>query len=126
VRAGFSPRTTGRAGDARRIGQKLWQSDTFVDFDTGLNKAITKIRDVLGDSAASPRFVETLPKRGYRFIAPIERLAPDRMAPAHTPPEAIPPEVRIAAAVESPRGAFSYVSRATWPVPDWPSSCFWP
>src|ERR1035438_8903135 len=58
------------------LRQKLWQSDTFVDFDTGLNKAITKIRDALDDSAASPRFVETLPKRGYRFIAPIEKIAP--------------------------------------------------
>src|SRR5580700_9554878 len=50
------------------LREKLWQSDTFVDFDTGLDKAITKIREVLADSAASPRFVETLPRRGYRFI----------------------------------------------------------
>ena len=63
------------------LRQKLWQSDTFVDFDTGLNKAIGKIREALADSAASPRFVETLPKRGYRFIAPIEKLAPERSAP---------------------------------------------
>jgi TolB-like protein/Tfp pilus assembly protein PilF len=63
------------------LRQKLWQSDTFVDFDTGLNKAIGKIREALTDSAASPRFVETLPKRGYRFIAPIEKLAPERSAP---------------------------------------------
>jgi DNA-binding winged helix-turn-helix (wHTH) protein len=62
------------------LRKKLWQPDTFVDFDTGLNKAITKIREVLADSAASPRFVETLPKRGYRFIAPIEKLAPERGA----------------------------------------------
>ena len=58
------------------LRQKLWQSDTFVDFDTGLNKAITKIRDALDDSATSPRFIETLPKRGYRFIAPIEKIVP--------------------------------------------------
>ena len=56
---------------------KVWQADTFIDFDTGLNKAIAKIREVLSDSAASPRFVETLPKRGYRFIAPVERPAPE-------------------------------------------------
>jgi TolB-like protein/Tfp pilus assembly protein PilF len=62
------------------LRRKLWQSDTFVDFDTGLNKAIGKIREVLADSAASPRFVETLPKRGYRFIAPIEKLAPGQGA----------------------------------------------
>jgi TolB-like protein/DNA-binding winged helix-turn-helix (wHTH) protein/Tfp pilus assembly protein PilF len=94
------------------LRQKLWQSDTFVDFDTGLNKAITKIRDVLGDSAASPRFVETLPKRGYRFIAPIEKLAPERRAPGPAPPEAMPPEVRGPNAAESPRGAFGYGGRA--------------
>ena len=62
------------------LRRKLWHSDTFVDFDTGLNKVITKIREVLADSAASPRFVETLPKRGYRFIAPIEKLAPEQGA----------------------------------------------
>jgi eukaryotic-like serine/threonine-protein kinase len=55
------------------LREKLWEADTFVDFDTALNKAITKIRDVLADSAASPRFVETLPKRGYRFIAPVHK-----------------------------------------------------
>lgn len=63
------------------LREKLWQSDTFVDFDTGLNKAITKIRDVLEDSAASPRFVETLPRRGYRFIAPVERPVPAAILP---------------------------------------------
>ena len=45
--------------------------DTFVDVDHNLNTAINKIREVLGDSAESPRFVETLPRRGYRFIAPV-------------------------------------------------------
>ena len=94
------------------LRQKLWQSDTFVDFDTALNKAITKIRDVLGDSAASPRFVETLPKRGYRFIAPVERLAPERTAPTPTPPEAMPPEAGGSAAAERPRGAFGNGGRA--------------
>jgi TolB-like protein/Tfp pilus assembly protein PilF len=62
------------------LRRKLWRADTFVDFDTGLNKAIGKIREVLDDSAVSPRFVETLPKRGYRFIAPIEKLAPEERA----------------------------------------------
>ena len=67
------------------LRQKLWQADTFVDFDTALNKAITKIRDVLGDSASSPRFVETLPKRGYRFIAPVDKPAPERSVPGLSP-----------------------------------------
>ena len=47
---------------------RLWPSDTFVDFDHGLNKAINKLREALGDSADAPRFIETVPKRGYRLI----------------------------------------------------------
>src|SRR6266849_2306131 len=48
-----------------------WPVDTFVDFDNSLNTAINKLREALGDSADNPRFVETLPRRGYRFIAPV-------------------------------------------------------
>src|SRR5258708_35740352 len=54
------------------LRQKLWPAETFVDFDTGLNSAIKKLRDVLGDSAEEPRYIETLPRRGYRFIARVE------------------------------------------------------
>src|SRR5215468_8165449 len=53
------------------IRQQLWPGDTFVDFDHGLNNAVNRLREALGDSADSPRFVETLPRRGYRFIAPV-------------------------------------------------------
>ena len=53
------------------LQNKLWPADTFVDFDHGLNKAINKIRDALGDSAESPRFVETVARRGYRFLAEV-------------------------------------------------------
>src|ERR1700694_1593660 len=52
----------------------LWPSDTFVDFDNGLNTCINKLREALGDSADNPRFIETLPRRGYRFIAPVVRV----------------------------------------------------
>src|SRR5690349_955162 len=51
-----------------------WPADTFVDFDNSLNTAINKLREALGDSADNPRFVETLPRRGYRFIAPVTGL----------------------------------------------------
>jgi Tol biopolymer transport system component/DNA-binding winged helix-turn-helix (wHTH) protein len=51
---------------------KLWPADTFVDFDHGLNAAVKRLREALDDSAENPRFVETLPRRGYRFIAPVE------------------------------------------------------
>jgi DNA-binding winged helix-turn-helix (wHTH) protein len=55
------------------LRQKLWKEDTFVDFDHSLNTAVNKLREVLGDSASSPQYVETLARRGYRFIAPIRK-----------------------------------------------------
>jgi len=74
-----------RAGDVvtrEELRQKLWASDTFVDFDHSLNTAINKVREALGDSASSPRFVETLARRGYRFIAPVQAPAPFSGEPA--------------------------------------------
>src|SRR5215467_972239 len=55
--------------------QTLWPADTFVEFDQGLNTAIKKIRTALGDSAENPRFIETIPRKGYRFIAPVQGYA---------------------------------------------------
>src|SRR6266576_7291608 len=55
------------------LQRHLWEGTTFVDFEQGLNSAINKLRQTLGDSADQPRYVETLPGRGYRFIAPIQR-----------------------------------------------------
>ena len=52
------------------IRSRLWPQDTFVDFDHALNAAVRRLRDALNENAESPRFVETLPRRGYRFIAP--------------------------------------------------------
>ena len=57
------------------LKQSLWQAETFVDFDHGLNSAVNRLREALGDSAENPRFIETLPKRGYRFVAPVEAVA---------------------------------------------------
>jgi Tol biopolymer transport system component/DNA-binding winged helix-turn-helix (wHTH) protein len=62
----------------------LWSTDTFVDFDNGLNMAIKRLREALGDVAERPTFVETVPRRGYRFIAPIERIS------LHRPEESAP------------------------------------
>ena len=56
------------------IRSRLWPQDTFIDFDHGLNAAVRRLRDALNDAAETPRFVETLPRRGYRFIAPVEKL----------------------------------------------------
>ena len=53
------------------LRKKLWPGDTFVDFDHGLNAAVNRLREALGDSADHPKFVETLPRRGYRFIGTI-------------------------------------------------------
>lgn len=58
--------------------QRLWGDDTFVDFDHGLNSAVNKIREALGDSAAQPRYVETVSGKGYRFIAPVSQSAASR------------------------------------------------
>ncbi len=64
------------------LQKKLWSTDTFVDFDHGLNKAINKVRDALGDSAESPRFVETIARRGYRFLAEVKT---SEVVPARSP-----------------------------------------
>ena len=77
-----------RAGEVvtrEDLQQKLWPSDTFVDFDHSLNTAINKLREALGDSASSPRYVETLARRGYRFIAPLQ-LEPKAAEPSPPPP----------------------------------------
>jgi DNA-binding winged helix-turn-helix (wHTH) protein len=58
-----------------QLQKRIWPSDTFVDFDHGLYNAIKKLREALGDVAATPRFVETLPKRGYRFIGTVNGAA---------------------------------------------------
>ena len=55
------------------LRQRLWPNGTFVDFEHGLNAVINRLRDTLGDSADTPRFVETVPRRGYRFIAPVDK-----------------------------------------------------
>jgi Tol biopolymer transport system component/DNA-binding winged helix-turn-helix (wHTH) protein len=67
------------------LRQQVWPEDTFVDFDHALNTAITKIRMALGDQADNPRFVETLPRRGYRFIAPVDN--PTAPEPVPIPPQ---------------------------------------
>jgi DNA-binding winged helix-turn-helix (wHTH) protein len=69
------------------LRKRLWPENTFVDFDRGLNKAINKLRVALRDDAETPRYIETLPQRGYRFIAPVEDLAQvrDRLRPQYAP-----------------------------------------
>jgi TolB-like protein/DNA-binding winged helix-turn-helix (wHTH) protein/Tfp pilus assembly protein PilF len=81
---------------------RLWPADTFVDFDHGLNTSVNRLREVLGDSADSPRYIETQPRKGYRFIAPVEAtpVVPSEMplppAPAPSVPEGAPAAARPA------------------------------
>jgi len=71
----------GQVVTREELQQTLWAGDTFVDFEQGLNKAINRVREALGDDANNPRFVETLPRRGYRFIAPLENTSPTTAQP---------------------------------------------
>jgi DNA-binding winged helix-turn-helix (wHTH) protein len=90
------------------LQRRLWPADTFVDFDRGLNKAVNRLREGLGDSAESPRFVETLPKRGYRFIAPVET-GPPRRQPG-------PPAIAPAAGAEVPESVLPPPTPARSPL----------
>src|SRR6476646_446996 len=67
------------------LQKELWPCDTFVNFEQSLNAAVKRLRQALGDSPANPRFVETLARRGYRFIAPVSGLAASEPA-AHARP----------------------------------------
>jgi TolB-like protein/DNA-binding winged helix-turn-helix (wHTH) protein/Flp pilus assembly protein TadD len=74
-----------RAGELvtrEELHSRLWQADTFVDFDHGLNNAVARIREVLDDSSDTPRYVETIPRRGYRFIAPLIDARPPTAPPS--------------------------------------------
>jgi len=88
-----------------QITRELWTDGTFVDYDHGVNSAINRIREALGDSAGNPRFVETLARRGYRFVAPVERIVPQIAvedptpdpAPAEPAADIASPEIAIPA-----------------------------
>jgi len=95
------------------LTQRLWSSDVFVDFDHGLNKSIQKLRDALGDSADSPRYIETIPRVGYRFIAPVnngtrlQEQQPD--PPAAQPTQDLPPAQPPASVTEDKK-------KSWWPL----------
>ena len=94
-----------RAGELvtrEELRQKVWPEDTFVDFEQALNTAIAKIRLALGDEAVNPRFVETLPRRGYRFIGPVAQPALQAVAP---PPHRQPHRLLPMGGLSSPRRA---------------------
>jgi len=90
------------------LQRKLWSADTFVDFDHSLNTAIKKLRQALGDNNKKPRFVETLPKRGYRFIGAVEQAA--RLATPAKAPEAASKVGRVAKLCADGQLSFTLVS----------------
>ena len=89
---------SGEVVTREELHSKLWSADTFVDFDHGLNNAVARIREVLDDSAEAPRYVETIPRRGYRFIAPLTDLLPATLPPSTA-------ELRVGSAHEITRPA---------------------
>jgi DNA-binding winged helix-turn-helix (wHTH) protein len=91
----------------KELQERLWSADTFVDFEHGVNAAIQTLRRALCDSHKNPRFIETLPRRGYRFIAAVEG-APAAAARAEQPGS--PPAAASAAASVAPSGA----ARSEW------------
>jgi hypothetical protein len=74
--AGAAPRTSRQSGPARGLRKRLWSDELFVDFVSNLNTVVARLREVLHDSAEHPRFVETPPKRGYRFIGAVSECGP--------------------------------------------------
>jgi TolB-like protein/Tfp pilus assembly protein PilF len=90
-----------RAGDLvtrEELRAEIWSADTFVDFDHSLHNAIARLRDTLGDSAEEPRYIETLPRRGYKFIAQVNEVQPDgSISPLRRGPNADPVGIRAVA-----------------------------
>jgi Tol biopolymer transport system component/DNA-binding winged helix-turn-helix (wHTH) protein len=78
------------------LRQELWASDTFVEYDQGLNAAVNRLRDVLGDSAEKPRYIETLPRRGYRFLAQTELISQNSEPAATAGSTSSPPAAPVA------------------------------
>lgn len=121
-----------RPGDVvtrEELREKLWTADVFVDFDHSLNKAINKLREALGDSPDTPRYIETLPRRGYRFIAPVEEAfaqAGQQLRPVSAPEVVMPltergepATIEAAAPVRRAPRLFKFASRATGKAFPW-------
>ena len=103
------------AGDMvtrEELQRHVWRDDTFVDFDHGLNSIVNRLREALGDSAENPVFIQTLPRRGYRFLAPVEEVFPKPAAAESEPPQ---PHVATVSsmpeAVEAPHASPRFLSR---------------
>ena len=111
-------RHSGELVTREELRTEIWPADTFVDFDHSLHNAIARIREVLGDSAQKPRFIETLPRRGYRFIGQVEEVAVEPVRPVEKreavglPPRK--PRTRVIAILTA---AALMLALALWAVP---------
>ena len=92
------------------LKKRLWSADTFVDFDHSLNKAVNRLRETLSDSAEAPRYIETLPRRGYRFIAEVAR---DEVAGIPSAPTSSSTEIEVTPGL-IPNAGGNKVSRKIW------------
>lgn len=112
----------GQVVTREELQRRLWSDETFVDFENSLNKAINKVRQALADSAEEPAYIETLPRRGYRFIAPIQESAPEvpKAESSGRGPERTGAagkdltEERTAAGAETQQGAGQIGTRRAW------------
>jgi DNA-binding winged helix-turn-helix (wHTH) protein len=88
------------------ISRELWPGGTFVDCEHGVNSAVNRIREALGDTAGNPRFIETLARRGYRFVAPVEKIALDENPTGFPPQAASEPTPPLTTPEAKPRRRF--------------------
>jgi DNA-binding winged helix-turn-helix (wHTH) protein len=103
------------------LQKRLWPADTFVDFDHSLNTAIKKLRQALSDDKKKPRFIETLPKRGYRFIGTLKEEEEQNEPPAKLPSSA-PPPAPLRSRPRSKNALSSYIGRVAKIAADGKSS----
>jgi len=98
----------GKLVTREELHQTLWPSDTFVDFEHSLNAAINRLRETLGDKADNPRYVETLPRSGYRFINSAVTngaIGPEAAAPQPAPPPSVIPQIDSAVILNAKGGS---------------------
>jgi TolB-like protein/Flp pilus assembly protein TadD len=86
-----------------QLRERMWDSETFVDYELGINVAIKKLRDALGDSAENPRFIQTVAKKGYRFLLPVDVKCLELPAPAVSAPQPVATGLGIPEATPAPR-----------------------
>jgi DNA-binding winged helix-turn-helix (wHTH) protein/TolB-like protein len=106
-------RRSGEVVSREELQREVWPADTFVDFERGLTYCVGRIRAALGDDSSAPRFVETLPRRGYRFLVPVQEEAPSAAPPVPRAPASAPrPALRRQAWDLLRRGGFFAIAAA--------------